>query len=146
MYYTDVSGTVQSFNYGTTDNGELSSQFTTGTRQLVNQNYGVCVAMEPGYCSIVWSQSQINSFTVSNDTEADADIIGTPLASVGGLNCSYDFVIIPHPYVDTIPLNYDRFCGNGLPIVTCMSKNRSVSFKALYLIFSVYKAFRFVRC
>lgn len=138
MYYTDVSGTVQSFNYGTTANGELSSQLTTGTRQLVNQNYGICIAMEPGYCSIQWSQSQINSFTVSNDTEADADILGTPAASVGGFNCSYDFVIIPNPYIDTIPLNYDRFCGNGLPTVTCTFKRRFVFLLKLCNIFLAF--------
>lgn len=123
-YYTEPTGTVQSFNYGTTENSELSSQLSTGTRELANQNYGVCVAMVPGYCSIEWKQSQTNSFTVSGDTEANSEIIGTPEASVGGENCTTDFVIIPHPYVNGMALNYDRFCGNALPTVTCTNLSK----------------------
>lgn len=48
-----------------------------GTRQLSNLNYGVCIQMVPGYCSIEWTQSVIDkySFTVSGDTEALDDTL-----------------------------------------------------------------------
>lgn len=75
--------------------------------------------MIPGYCSIAYSQSDTLSFTVSGDTQASAEIIGTPAASVGGDDCTTDFIIIAHPFVDGTALNYDRFCGNGLPNVVC---------------------------
>lgn len=85
---------------------------------MINQNYGVCVAMAAGYCSIEWSQSQTNSFTVSHDTTAASDIIGTPAASFTGQNCISDFVVIPNPMIDGAAVTYDRFCGNGIPTVT----------------------------
>lgn len=50
-----------------------------GTRQLAELNYGVCVQMLPGYCSIEWTQSVGDkySFTVSGDTEAlDPTVLG----------------------------------------------------------------------
>lgn len=112
MYYTSLSGTVRSFNYGTTGNAAAS-------RQLVNQNYGVCVAMQPGYCSINWSQTSDDqySFTVSGDTATaatDGTIATNAGAEIGAL-CTTDFVVIPNPiFVDTqMPASVDRFCGNG---------------------------------
>lgn len=48
-----------------------------GTRQMVNLNYGVCIRMALGYCSIEWSQSDNASFTVSGDTNSfDPSLIG----------------------------------------------------------------------
>lgn len=118
MYYTAETGTVKSFNYGTTTSNYLTSNATTGTRELVNENYGVCIAMLPGYCSIVWSQSTTDSFTVSGDTEANSDILGTQYAVVLGENCTTDFVVIPDPYyVNGSAVNSDRFCGNAFPTV-----------------------------
>lgn len=120
MYYTSESGTVKSFNYGTTSSNALTINGTTGTRELANENYGVCIAMLPGYCSIVWSQSTTDSFTVSGDTEANSDIIGTQFAVVLGENCTTDFVVIPDPYyVNGSAVNSDRFCGNAFPTVVC---------------------------
>lgn len=42
----------------------------SGTRQIVNTNYGVCVQAAQGYCSIQWTQDPNDSysFTVSGDT------------------------------------------------------------------------------
>ncbi|KAK9747301.1 CUB domain [Popillia japonica] len=120
MYYTSASGIVNSFNYGSTESSTLNSIGATGTRQLVNQNYGVCVAMIPGYCSIVWSQTSYNSFTVSNDTEAY--LFGSNAGTFGN-ECPYDFVIVPAPYLTNGSLFYtDRFCGNYFPTVESFSK------------------------
>lgn len=127
MYYTSETGTVKSFNYGTTSSNALTINGTTGTRELANENYGVCVAMLPGYCSIVWSQSTTDSFTVSGDTEANSDILGTQFAVVMGENCTTDFVVIPDPfYVNGSAVNSDRFCGNALPNVVCKFSFRKV--------------------
>ncbi|XP_060535593.1 uncharacterized protein LOC132707687 [Cylas formicarius] len=118
QYYTATSGTVRSFNYGSTG-------ITNGTRQLANLNYGVCIQMQPGYCSIQWSQtSDIYSFTVSNDTFT-AVVDGTigAASSQTGTNCTTDFVIVPAPIFPNGTLfNTDRFCGNGFVTLSSNSK------------------------
>nr|XP_050847063.1 uncharacterized protein LOC127062600 isoform X1 [Vespula vulgaris] len=111
QYYKSTSDTVTSFNYGTTVN---SRSPMVGTREMVNLNYGVCVRMALGYCSIQWSQSDINSFSISGDTSTlDPTIIGTSAVAESGLDCIDDFVIIPNPSEDGIPDNTERFCGNA---------------------------------
>lgn len=115
MYYTDVSGIVNSFNYGSTANGALLDNGLPGTRQLVNHNYGVCVAKLPGFCSITWSQTNDPySFTVTGDTIGLSVDPGLPYGSLIGTDCTTDFVVIPNPY----GIDSDRFCGNALPTVT----------------------------
>lgn len=109
MYYTDVSGTINSFNYGTAANAIDPTTGLPGTRELVNENYGVCIAMLPGYCSIVWSST---NFIVSGDLGA----LG--MVSLTGTDCSSDFVVIPNPsYVNGSVVNSDRFCGTAFPTV-----------------------------
>lgn len=116
MYYTDVSGVVNSFNYGSTANGELLDTGFPGTREMANLNYGVCIAMQPGYCSITWSQtSDPYSFTVTNNTVGLSVDPGLPSGGINGTNCTTDFVVIPNP----IGVGADRFCGNAFPTVTC---------------------------
>ncbi|XP_030765765.1 uncharacterized protein LOC115889829 [Sitophilus oryzae] len=120
QWYESLSGTVRSFNYG-------SSSVLNGTRQLANMNYGVCVAMAPGYCGIEWSQSSDTyGFSVTGDTfTAVGDgTVGTTSASLTGDDCTTDFVVIPAPILESnnTPLNTDRFCGNGFPTVISYSK------------------------
>ncbi|XP_015586174.1 uncharacterized protein LOC107263461 isoform X2 [Cephus cinctus] len=120
QYYKGVSDTVTSFNYGTTVNTRAP---LIGTRQMANLNYGVCVRMALGYCSIQWSQSDTLSFTVSGDTGSlDTTVIGTDLAAVTGTDCTKDFVIIPNPSINGTAENVDRFCGNGLVTKTSSLK------------------------
>ncbi|GJQ88051.1 hypothetical protein Trydic_g12973 [Trypoxylus dichotomus] len=125
MYYTDLSGTVRSFNYGTTVSSYLLPSGQPGTRQLANTNYGICVRMVPGYCGIQWSQgSDSVSFTVSGDTTAAVGlgIVGAPASYMNGASCSTDFIVVPDPSINGVPANTDRFCGNGLPALTTYSK------------------------
>lgn len=124
MYYTSLTGTVRSFNYGTTVSGGLvvnsNNETRPGTRELVNLNYGVCIQMQPGYCSIQWSQSSSadTSFTVTGDTITTSVITGLPSGSVIGENCTTDFVVIPNPYyANGTAVPGDRFCGNQFPTV-----------------------------
>ncbi|XP_054014781.1 uncharacterized protein LOC128895856 [Hylaeus anthracinus] len=120
QYFTSVSDTVTSFNYGTTQNPRAP---TYGTRQMANTNYGVCVRMAQGYCGIEWSQTTPSSFSVSGDTGSfDSTIIGTEFAAEAGTNCTKDFVIIPHPFQNGIPVGVERFCGNGFVTKTSFSK------------------------
>lgn len=123
MYYTALSGNVKSFNYGATASSSFSTPNITGTRELANLNYGVCIEMQPGYCSIQWTQSSADpySFTVTDDTinATGNGTVGTPAASLVGSNCTTDFVVIPNPYyTNGTAVNSDRFCGNGFPGVT----------------------------
>lgn len=62
-----------------TANKKIADIGGPGTREIANLNYGVCVQMAPGYCSIEWSQNPADrySFTVSGDTETlDPELIG----------------------------------------------------------------------
>ncbi|KAK0080535.1 hypothetical protein PV325_013798 [Microctonus aethiopoides] len=69
QYYNMISGTVTSFNYGTTTNPRLPLNFPfPGTRQIQNLNYGVCIDVALGYCGIEWSQLDSNSFSISGDS------------------------------------------------------------------------------
>ncbi|KAJ8954031.1 hypothetical protein NQ318_004324, partial [Aromia moschata] len=128
QFYTEESDTVTSFNYGTTINGALvtweNGTTRPGSRQLANQNYGICVNMIPGYCGIQWSQSSDDtSFTVSNNTALVAVTPGLPGEGIIGENCTTDFVVIPNPYyANGTAVAGDRFCGNQFPTVTTYSK------------------------
>ncbi|KAH1002401.1 uncharacterized protein LOC109541859 [Dendroctonus ponderosae] len=120
QFYNQLSGTVRSFNYG-------SSSVLNGTRQLAGMNYGVCVNMFPGYCSIEWSAtSDLYGFSLTGNTfTAVGDgTLGTTAASLTGVNCTTDFVVIPAPILtsNSSYLNTDRFCGNGFPSVISYSK------------------------
>lgn len=113
MYYTGVSGTVKSFNYGVMQNEEIQQfgALIVGTRELANLNYGICVRMEAGYCSIQWSQSSDPySFTVTGDVPGLGTLVGTSSAQMSGENCTTDFIVIPNPIGEIT----DRFCGAGL--------------------------------
>lgn len=141
QYFTDLSDTVRSFNYGTQINGAVVSYGNTttvaGTRQLANTNYGICVQMSPGwvlallivpwlyikwlgrYCSIQWAQtSEGTSFTVSNNTALVEVVTGLPGDPGTDGNCTTDFVVVPNPYfANGTSVFTDRFCGNQFPTV-----------------------------
>ncbi|XP_048005808.1 uncharacterized protein LOC125241387 [Leguminivora glycinivorella] len=123
QYYTGVTGTITSFNYGTAANTALSASLVTGTRQIANLNYGICIRMEAGYCSIQYAQTaNIYSFTVTGDVEgADNTVLGTPVGAVNDGACTTDFVVIPNPTVVAtgLAVGTDRFCGLGfVPVQT----------------------------
>ncbi|XP_063239502.1 uncharacterized protein LOC134540601 isoform X2 [Bacillus rossius redtenbacheri] len=121
MYFKDISGTVKSFNYNTL--APTTTPF--GTRQLANTNYGVCVRMADGYCSIQWSQNtgDAYSFTVTGDTSGlDTTVLGTVTAQLTGSNCTTDFIVIPNPFQGGLAVDSDRFCGNGLADTITFSK------------------------
>ncbi|XP_048515564.1 uncharacterized protein LOC105693258 [Athalia rosae] len=120
QYYTTTTGTVTDFNYGTVVNPRAP---LVGTRQLSNLNYGVCIRMTTGFCSIQWTQSDTLSFTLSGDPGGlDPTVIGTAMAAVSGVMCTADYVIVPSPVdANGNPLNVDRFCGNGfVPVTTTL--------------------------
>jgi hypothetical protein len=56
QYFRGESGTITSFNYGEGPNTALSASLVTGTRQLANTNYGICIRMEAGFCAIQYAQ------------------------------------------------------------------------------------------
>lgn len=123
MYYNSPSGTVTSFNYAPA----VSSQLLTfpdgttgpGTRQLSNMNYGICVGLQPGSCSITWSQTSGDpySFTVSGNTAGTATAPGLPADGMNGTACRRNFVVVPNPIAGQAT-GTDRFCGNQLPDLT----------------------------
>ncbi|KAK0180680.1 hypothetical protein PV327_003038 [Microctonus hyperodae] len=113
QYYNMISGTVTSFNYGTTTNPRLPSTFPfPGTRQIQNLNYGVCIDVALGYCGIEWSQLDSNSFSISGDS-GNIDSAAGIDSSVSGAECDHNYVIIPNPFVDGMRYTTDRFCGNA---------------------------------
>ncbi|CAG4942041.1 unnamed protein product [Colias eurytheme] len=127
QYYTGTTGTISSFNYGSAANSVLSASLVTGTRQLANLNYGICIRMEAGYCGIQYSQAAGDqfSFTVTGDVEgADGTVLGTTVGSINGAACTTDFVIIPNPIVvaTNVAVGADRFCGLGFTTVSTSLK------------------------
>nr|XP_023015130.1 uncharacterized protein LOC111504687 [Leptinotarsa decemlineata] len=128
QYYTELTNTVNSFNYGNGLNGNLVTQadgtIVAGTRQIANQRYGICVGMTPGYCSIRWAQTaDTTSFTLTGDTAATALMPGLPGNPGVGEACTTDYVVIPNPFMTTGAAEVgDRFCGNQLNTVVTFSK------------------------
>ncbi|XP_013189218.1 uncharacterized protein LOC106133907 [Amyelois transitella] len=125
QYYTGTTGTINSFNYGTAANTQLSASLVTGTRQIANMNYGICIRMEAGYCGIQYAQTgDMYSFTVTGDVEgADNTVLGTNLGAANDGACTTDFVVIPNPTVTAtgVGVGTDRFCGIGfVPIQTAL--------------------------
>ncbi|KAI8430781.1 hypothetical protein MSG28_000943 [Choristoneura fumiferana] len=127
QYYTGTTGTITSFNYGTAANQALSASLVTGTRQIANLDYGICIRMEAGYCGIQYAQTanDIYSFTVTGDVEgADNTVLGTTVGAVNGASCVTDFVVIPNPTVVATGASAgtDRFCGIGFVTVQSGAK------------------------
>ncbi|XP_011212713.2 uncharacterized protein LOC105232641 [Bactrocera dorsalis] len=123
QYYMDSSGTVSSFNYDSAANSLANSIGVAGTRQIANQQYGICVRMGAGICSITWSQvsSDAYSFTLTNDVGViDPSLLAT--STVQSQNCTTDFIIIPNPTQNGAALPSDRFCGLGLVSTTSATK------------------------
>ncbi|XP_033610128.1 uncharacterized protein LOC117282858 [Cryptotermes secundus] len=118
MYYRALTDTVKSFNYG-------RGVDQSGTRQIVNTNYGVFVRAGLGYCSITWSQvsGDVYTFTVSGDTEVlPTDLLGTATVALSGEQCTADFIVIPNPSQGGTSLTTDRFCGNALVPTTTSAR------------------------
>ncbi|XP_044587694.1 uncharacterized protein LOC123267210 [Cotesia glomerata] len=122
QYYKAISGTVTSFNYGTIPNTRVSTPLLTpNTRQIQNLNYGVCIKMAPGYCTIEWSQADASSFTISSNSGIVDSTAGIDYSLSGEL-CTHNFVIVPNPSVNGTRYNTDRFCGNSFETKQSSSK------------------------
>lgn len=92
-----------------------------GSRQIANLNYGICIAAEPGSCSITYAplSSDPYSFTVTGDTGGvDASLLGT--ATLQQQMCTTDYIIINNPSQNgtLLATGSDRFCGLGLTATT----------------------------
>lgn len=95
-----------------------------------------------GYCSIEWSAtSDLYGFSLTGNTfTAVGDgTLGTTAASLTGVNCTTDFVVIPAPILSSNSsyLNTDRFCGNGFPSVIC----KNVASKVIGSTFAKFRCF-----
>ncbi|GAB0097031.1 uncharacterized protein DMENIID0001_126230 [Sergentomyia squamirostris] len=124
QYYLDESSgdnLIQSFNYAPMPNPAPNSIGVTGTRQLANLRYGICIRMGSNMCSITYSlpDGQPFAFTVTGDVGAiDPTLLGT--IDVSSQACTTDYVIIPHPSQNGVLLGSgtDRFCGLGFAPTT----------------------------
>ncbi|XP_055620810.1 uncharacterized protein LOC129765032 [Toxorhynchites rutilus septentrionalis] len=130
QYHFGLSGTISSFNYGFGANPNLNSLGATGSRQIANQRYGICIRAGPNRCSITYSlpsSAAQYAFTVSGDAGViDPTLIGQGAFGQNGADCITDYVVIPDPIVtDQNALGAvftDRFCGLGLFPVTSQIK------------------------
>ncbi|XP_068239954.1 uncharacterized protein [Palaemon carinicauda] len=94
QYYTDYSGMISTFNY----NSE------SGTHQLAEQRYTICIKTREGFCGIRYSA---DSFSLSGDGDlSDAE-------KSGDVDCVADYVLIPSMNKDGTVDKKDRFCGNA---------------------------------
>ncbi|XP_055535733.1 uncharacterized protein LOC129724676 [Wyeomyia smithii] len=130
QYYFDTSGTISSFNYGFGANPSLNVVGAVGSRQIVNQQYGICIRAGPDQCSITYSLPDNGgqyAFTVSGAADAlDPALIGMGAFGQNGLDCLTDYIVIPSPIVtDQAAAGQvftDRFCGLGIYSVTSQVK------------------------
>ncbi|XP_054276562.1 uncharacterized protein LOC128995570 [Macrosteles quadrilineatus] len=125
QFYNTTSGSVSSFNYGTTASTSTNTDGSAGNRQIAGLNYGVCVRSLSGYCYIEWSQNSASpySFTVSGPTDAlDTSVLGNASAATSGGNCTTNFVVIPNPSQNGVRVSTDRFCGNGFVATTSAAR------------------------
>lgn len=118
QYYTATAGTIRSFNF------PLTNIPVTATRQLANQDYGVCIKRADSYCGITYKRNTDlgnYGFTVSGQVLAvDPVLIGTFDAGSLDSQCPKDYVIIPggrYTKYEPDPALYpaDRYCGLGFP-------------------------------
>jgi len=126
QYFNTTSGDVRSFNYIDYTPQDLSAGPVEGVH-LASQNYRVCIAPQPGFCSIDWQRASTTSFGMTGPvSETAANIIGSADAgwpsSADALACP-DFLLIPggsHPEISATELagNRDRFCGSYFPTVS----------------------------
>ncbi|XP_059614664.1 uncharacterized protein LOC132260513 [Phlebotomus argentipes] len=112
---------LQSFNWAPMPNPLPNAIGVTGTRQLTNLQYGICIRMGANMCSITYALpgGQAYAFTVTGDVGAiDPTLLGT--VDVQSQACTTDYVIIPHPSQGGALLGTgtDRFCGLGLAPTT----------------------------
>lgn len=115
------NGVIRSFNYGTSPNSMVNAVGVEGSRQIANLNYGICIAAEPGSCSITYSplSSDPYSFTVTGDAGGvDAALLGT--STLQQQLCTTDYIIINNPSQSgsLLASGSDRFCGLGLTATT----------------------------
>lgn len=121
QYYLSSSGIIRSFNYATSPNSMVNSVGVEGSRQISNLNYGICIAAEPGSCSITYSplSSDPYSFSITGDVGGvDAALLGT--STLQQQLCTTDYVIISNPSQNgtLMTSGSDRFCGLGLTATT----------------------------
>lgn len=121
QYYTRSSGTIRSFNYGTSSNSMTNSVGVDGSRQIANLNYGICIESTAGSCSITYSplSSDPYSFTITGDVGGvDTFLLGTEVLQ--DQSCTTDYIIISNPSQNGALLtsSSDRFCGLGLAATT----------------------------
>lgn len=64
QYFLGSSGSVQSFNYGRGTNAALNANSMTGTRQMANLNYGICIRKGVGICSVTYRVVRINTYNI----------------------------------------------------------------------------------
>nr|XP_019546318.2 uncharacterized protein LOC109416717 [Aedes albopictus] len=117
QYYLDSAGNIQSFNYGSSANSAFNALGMVGTRQMSNQNYGICVRAGADQCSISYNMASgdLFAFTLTGDVLAlTAAMLGTADVAMVGTDCTTDYLIIPNPSGVTT----DRFCGMALVPVT----------------------------
>lgn len=118
QYYTEQSGTIQSFNY----KSGLTSLSNANTH-LANLDYGACIASR-GYCKVSYSKTDKYSFLLSEDpvdlsgaeTDHDDDFFDNNIAPSN--DCNTDYVVIPQgTYANDTgnDTSADRFCGVTFP-------------------------------
>ncbi|KAB7506234.1 hypothetical protein Anas_01952, partial [Armadillidium nasatum] len=126
QYYSGAEGLVKSFNFGLdteeiSRNSDLvsSSSVSSGTRQLANTDYTVCVRQEREYCSLSWMRNEedgLFGFTVNGDvSKVDLKDLGSPILDSTTCGNNDDLVYIPNG-VDEEGERSERHCGLGFPV------------------------------
>jgi hypothetical protein len=126
QYYFGNTGRVSSFNYQSSATSALTALQVPGTRQLMGWEYGICVRVSKGMCSIQWSTPMNDryAFTLTNDVQGvlqsllGGEAVASQTCTAGesqATACNTDYVVIPDAKRNGQQCLSDRFCGLGLP-------------------------------
>ncbi|CAG2169859.1 unnamed protein product, partial [Oppiella nova] len=108
QYFTQTSGTIESFNFG---------------EYLNNMDYGICIERQPNTCRVTFTASD---FVWSMDsTQPNKERSG-----VGDNVCDNDYLLIPAASQRGDAPTYDRYCGGRLHYQSDMLNDAPVVTKA----------------
>ncbi|CAG0907734.1 unnamed protein product, partial [Cyprideis torosa] len=85
QFFLGVSGSFETYNYNNAQG-----------MQLANQQYGICIRQEAGFCGIQYSTcpDEVNTMDLAFSVSGNGTIVA-PVSAVGSASCAEDWVSIP---------------------------------------------------
>ncbi|XP_071553097.1 uncharacterized protein [Panulirus ornatus] len=117
QYFTELSGTVKSFNYGSKPSSKRHRNGNPGSRHL-QETYTICVRQEPGYCSLKWTPAPGDeyAFTLTGNLIANPNLHISPFNVADDELCPFtDHLLIAGGRIPKEDNPSTVFCGSRFP-------------------------------